>query len=192
VHHEYGEQAGVTAMHADPWPDGAVADELLHPAYWLVHALEWPGDSAMAEAAIAIAPGMIPRDQLSPDAFQVLGCADLYARKHGTRVLFFSELTRMFTTAGTSWADLGIDWESALRELGDGSFPALFLTVSKRAHVFICNPATHLLLARPDGVEEATDAERDLVRQAITSKLTADWPPYIRRIISTGRLRLVG
>jgi hypothetical protein len=50
---------------------GADDDELLYPAYWLVHGLEWPGGS-VAEAAIAVAPGMIPRDQVSPDAFQVL------------------------------------------------------------------------------------------------------------------------
>ncbi|MGB6455226.1 MAG: hypothetical protein WBH47_12155 [Streptosporangiaceae bacterium] len=46
-------------------------------------------------AAIAIAPGRIPRDALSHDARQVLGCADLYRRTHGQRVLFFSDLTRM-------------------------------------------------------------------------------------------------
>ena len=170
---------------------GAADDELLHPAYWLVYGLEWPG-GGMAEAAIAVAPGMIPRDLLSPGAFQVLRCADLYARQHGARVLFFSELTRMFTTAGTSWTALGIDWESALQELRDRGFPVLFLTISERAHVFICNPATHLLIAGPDGVEEATGAGRDLVRQAITSKLVADWPPYMRRIIDAERRRLAG
>ena len=172
--------------------DTGAADELLHPAYWLVHGLEWPGDSGMAEAAIAIAPGMIPRDKVSPDAFQVLGCADLYARKHRTRVMFFSELTRMFTTAGTSWAQLGIDWETALQELRDGPFPALLLTISERAHIFICNPATQLIFAGPFGVEEATEAERDLVRQAITAKLAADWPPYMQRIIESGCIRLAG
>jgi hypothetical protein len=98
----------------------------------------------------------------------------------------------MFTTAGTSWAQLGIDWESALLELRDGRFPALFLTISERAHVFICNPATHLVFAGPDGVEEATGAERDLVRQALTSKLAADWPPYMRGIIDAERGRLAG
>jgi hypothetical protein len=172
--------------------DTGAADELLHPAYWLVHGLEWPGTSGMAEAAIAIAPGMVPREMLSPSAFQILGCADLYARRHRTRVVFFSELTRMFTTAGTSWAELGIDWESALQELRDGPFPALLLTISERAHIFICNPATHLILAGPDGVQEATGAERDLVRHAITAKLTADWPPYMQQIIDADRIRRAG
>jgi hypothetical protein len=180
-------------MQADPQRDDTgAADELLHPAYWLVHGLEWPAGGGMAEAAMAIAPGMIPRDKVSPDAFQVLGCADLYARRHRTRVLFFSELTRMFTTAGTSWAALGIDWEGALQELRDGPFPALLLTISERAHIFICNPATHLLFAGPDGVQEATGDERDLVRQAITAKLTADWPPYMQQIIDAGCIRRAG
>jgi hypothetical protein len=183
----------VTAMQPDPQPDDArAADELMHPSYWLVYGLPWQGDGGLAEAAAAIAPGMIARESLSRDAFQILGCADLYARKRRLPVVFFSDLTRMFTVAGTSWAELGVDLETALQELQDGPFPALFLTISERAHVFICNPATRLLLAGPDGEEEAADAERQLVRQAIASKLTADWPPYIQQAIDTGRIRLAG
>lgn len=172
--------------------DTGAANELLHPAYWLVHGLEWPGGSGMAEAAMAVAPGMIPRDKVSPDAFQVLGCADLYARKHRTRVMFFSELTRMFTTAGTSWAQLSVDWENALREIEDGPFPRLFLTISQRAHLFICDPATDTVLTEPGGVQEAAEAERRLVRQAITGKLADDWPPYMQQIIEAGHISLAG
>ena len=180
----------MTAMRPDPQPDGTHAPgELLRPAYWLVHGLPWPEGGSMAEAALAIAPGMIPRESLSRDAFQVLGCADRYASKHGSRVVFFSDLTRMFTAAGTSWAQLGIDWERALGELDDGPFPALFLTISQRAHIHVCNAATRLMLYGPDGQEEATDAERQLVRQAIASQLTADWPPYMQQLIDTGRIR---
>ncbi len=72
-------------MQADPRrADAAAPEELLNPAYWLVFGLEWPGagDGGMAEAALAVAPGMIPRELVSRDSYQVLGCADLYARKH--------------------------------------------------------------------------------------------------------------
>ena len=180
-------------MQADPRRDGArAADELLHPAYWLVHGLPWQRDGGMAEAAVATAPGMIPRETLSRDAFQILGCADLYARKHGPRVVFFSDLTRMFTTAGTSWAQLGVDWENALREIEDGPFPRLFLTISERAHLFICDPATDTVLAGPGGVQEAAEAERRLVRKAITGKLADDWPPYMQQIIEAGHISLAG
>jgi len=180
-------------MQSDPQPgDTRADDELLHPSYWLVHGLRWQGDRDVAEAAVAIAPGMIARESLSRDASQILGCADLYARKHRSRIIFFSDLTRMLTIAGTSWAELGVDWETALQELQDGPFPALLLTISERAHVFICNPATWLRLAWPDGEEEATGAERQLVRQAIASRLTADWPPYMQQMIDTGRIRLAG
>jgi hypothetical protein len=172
--------------------DTSAAGELLHPAYWLVHGLPWPGDIDMAEAAMAIAPAMIPRKTLSRDAAQILGCADLYARKHSTRVVFFSDLTRMFTTAGTSWAQLAVDWESALQELEDGPFPKLFLTISERAHLIICNPATDLLIVRPDGAPEAAETGRGLLRQAIAIKLAADWPPYLQQIINVGHIRLAG
>jgi hypothetical protein len=180
-------------MQPDPRQNDATADdELLHPSYWLVHGLEWPGNGDLAEAALAIAPGMIPRDTLSHDAFQILGCADLYTRKHGALVIFFSDLTRMFTTAGTSWTQLGIDWESGLRELEDGPFPKLFLTISERAHLFICDPATNLLTAGPEDAQEEAEAERRLVRQAITGKLDADWPSYMQQIINTNRTRIAG
>jgi hypothetical protein len=180
-------------MQPDPRPDDtSAADELLHPAYWLVHGPPWPGDGDLAEAALAIAPEMISRATLSRDAVQVLGCADLYARKQGSRVVFFSDLTRMFTTAGTSWAQLGVDWESALRELEDGPFPKLFLTISERAHLLICNPATDLLTARPDGTQDPAETEREIVRQMIASALAADWPPYMQQIINAGRARRAG
>ena len=98
----------------------------------------------MAEAALAITPDIIPRDVVSHYAYQVLGCADPYARKHGQRVIFLSDLTRMFTAAGASWSQLGADWEAALRELRDGPFPAMYLTVSDRAHLAINRHETEL------------------------------------------------
>ena len=136
---------------------------------------------------------MIPRDALSHDARQVLGCADLYSRKHGQRVVFFSDLTRMFTEAGTSWSQLGVDWERALRELRTGEFPVMLLTISERAYISICDPAVRPLTITPDGgTEEAADDDRELVRQAITRQLVADWPLYMQRIIDARRARAAG
>ncbi len=171
--------------------DAAV--DLLCPWYWLVSGLEWQGDGGLAEAAMAVAPGMIPRDALSHDARQVLGCADLYSRKHGQCVLFFSDLTHMFTEAGTSWSRLGVDWQRALRELSTGESPVMLLTVSERAHISICNPAIRPPTITPDGgTHEAADDDRELVRQAITQQLAADWPPYMQSIIDAGRLHAAG
>ena len=183
----------VITMQPDPQPDDAHGgDELLHPACWLVYGLPWSGNSDMAEAAIAISPGMIPRRMLSRDAGQILDCAELYARKRAERVVFFADLTRMFTTAGTSWAELGVDWESALQELQEAPIPALFLTISERAHLFICDPAVRSFLTGPDGEEKPAESEREAVRQALATSLTADWPPYIQHMIDTGRLRQAG
>ena len=180
----------VNAMHPQPQPASAGAvDELLNPAHWLVVGLEWQGDGGMAEAAVAVAPGMIPREALSYDAYQVLGCADLYARLHAGRVVFFSDLTRMFTAAGTSWAQLGIDWEAALRELKEGPFPAMFLTISERAHLLICDPATNLLMVGSGGAADEAGSERDLVRQAIACQLTTDWPAWMNAMIGRASCR---
>jgi hypothetical protein len=170
--------------------EAGAADELLNPAYWLVVGLEWQGDGVMAEPAVAIAPGTIPRDVVSHDTYQVLSCADLYARKHGQRVIFFSDLTRMFATAGTSWSQLGVDWEAALRELREGPFPAMYLTISEHAYLLICNPASQLMLLTPGQAEAAAQDERELVRQAITRQLASDWPSYMHGIIDAGRIRV--
>lgn len=119
---------------------------------------------------------MEARDKLSYDACQILGCADLYARKHATRVVLFSDLTRMFASAGHSRAGPGVDWQAALGELRIGPYPAMFLTITERAHLLICDPS-----------EARTEDERNLVRQAIVGKLAVDWPLYLRRLISAGR-----
>jgi hypothetical protein len=166
-------------------------DELFHPAYWLVIGLEWQDGEATAETAVAFAPGTIPRDTVSHDVGQVLGCADLYARKRAERVIFCADLTRMFTNAGTSWSQLGVDWENALHELRNGPFPAMFLTISERAHVLICNPTSHPLLITPTGAEDATH-ERELVRQAIAHRLATDWPPYMQSLVNARRVRAAG
>lgn len=155
--------------------------ELLEPGYWLVFALEWLSGGSLAEGALAVAPLTTPRDTASFHAQQVLGCADLYARKHATRLVFFSDLTRMHAAAGTSWASLGADWQAALRELEEGPHPSMYLTITERAHLLIGNPG--------QGPEQV-DYERELLRQAISGRLTEDWPTYIRSLIRSGRLNL--
>jgi hypothetical protein len=180
----------VSDMQAEPQLDAAF-DELLHPAYWLVMGLEWQGDGAMAEAAVAVAPGIIPRDSVGHDLGQVLGCANLYAQRRGRRVIFFSDLTRMFADVGTSWSQLGVDWQKALQDLQHSRFPAMYLTISRRAHALICNPASRPLMTTPTGSEDTTE-ERELVRQAITRQLANDWAPYMQSIMDAGRIRQTG
>jgi len=169
---------------------GNLADSLLAPAYWLVAAMDWPDGDGPAEAAWAIAPGMIPRDVLSPHAFQVLGCADLYAASNATRVVLFSDLTSLFITVGTSWASLGVDWRAALGELRDGPYPAVLLALNDDAHTLICDPSTEL--HQPGRTSELDWAwrERELLRRAIDDQLTAGWPAYITHVIELGKLRI--
>lgn len=163
-------------------------DELHDPAYWLVFGLEWLGAGPMAEAAAAIAPGVIPRDQIGYDCGQVLGCADIYAARYGQRVVFFSDLTSLLTSAGHSWAGLGVDWEAALAELSPGTFPALLLTISERAYLLLCDSAVP---ATGPGGGAAAGSEREVVRQVIARQLAADWPPYVRSLAAAGRHRPV-
>ena len=101
---------------------------------------------------------MIPRETLSRDAVQILGCADLYARKHGQRVVFFSDLTRMFTTAGTSWAQLGVDWESALPRTNGRAVPQAVPDDLRAGLPLHLRPGgTAPLAAGPGGGQEAAE-----------------------------------
>lgn len=161
-------------------------DELLHPAYWLVIALPWPGGD-VAEGVLAIAPGMIPReprDALGDDAFQLLAMADRYAQGSRKSVIFFSDLTRAMTRAGATWAEHGIDWESGLDELERGRNPGLYLAISASAYTVICNPD-----ARPT---QTSGRDRDLVRASIGGKLSEVWPPFMRSIIDAADTQRAG
>ncbi len=175
--HHGGEPAKVITMHPDLRQDPGGADELLRPGFWLAWGLDCPGGTT-AEAVIAVAPSLIPRDTLSYSAQQILGCADLYAQRRPERIVLFSDLTRLLTAAGESWEGLRVDWEAGLRELEDGPFPGIFLSVSEHAYLAICDPAPG----------SWTD-DRAFIREAITRQLEADWPALIQDAIEAGRVR---
>jgi hypothetical protein len=186
--HHQRRRSDAIEMKEQTRPLAGAVNELLHPAYWLVIGLDWSVDGPMAEAAVAVAPGMIPRSALSPDSFQVLGWADLYATRHGRRVIFVSELTRVLAQAGTSWSRLGVDWQSALRQLHGGSFPAMFLTISERMYLHICDASDRGLMITGGESPDAIDNECELARGAITRHLDSDWPAYMQKLIDRGRI----
>ena len=175
---EYG-RPKVTTMQPDYLPASTMsAGQLLDPSYWLVSGLKWSNGQSLAEAALAVAPDTISRDAVSADVHQILGYADDYADKHSLRLVFLSDLMRMFTTAGASLVSPCVDWLAALRELRDGPHPAMRLTLTERASLLISDP----------GASRPVDYERELMRQVLTSKLTEDWPAYVRDLISSGQI----
>jgi hypothetical protein len=153
-----------------------VSRQAAEPGYWLVAGLDRPAEPG--GAAVAVAPGLVPRGVVSRDAYQVLGCADLYATRHATRVVFLSDLARMFARVGRSWASVGVDWVAAVEELTDGPYPAMPLAITKRAHMLISDPAADPGRDHWHSQHELVYYERELVRYAITDKLAADWPAY--------------
>jgi hypothetical protein len=172
----------VAVQHPEELQEDVDEVDLLHPPYWFVHALPWPGGQ-LGEGAIAYAPIMIPRDRLSRDAQQILGCADLIAERGHQRVVFFSDVTRLLTRGGTSWSQLGIDWQHGLGELADGHYPALYLTITERAYALICGPATNLLSVSADGsINAVVGDERPLVRSSLAQRLETDWPSFMQDV----------
>jgi hypothetical protein len=106
-------------------------------------------------------------------------------------VVLFSDLTRLFSTAGTSWAELGVDWQAALGELRDGPYPAVLLALNGHAHTLICDPSTGLHELRRDSEPDWAWHERELLRRAIADQLIAGWPDYISSILKLGKLRII-
>ena len=97
----------------------------------------------------------------------------------------------MFAEAGHSWTGLGVNWRAALDELEIGPYPAMFLTINERAHHLICDPATDHACAPGESSHGPVDYERELARQAIAEKLTADWRTYLANLARSGRVRTV-
>lgn len=178
--------------------DTDVEQLLAHPRYWLMFALPWPTadqDVDMAEAAYAIAPQTVPdrqRDRMLSDAVDLLGFTEVYAREHpGRRVVWLSDVTRWLEwEKGLSWSALGVDWEDALTELSAQPLLGMFMTISCRAHLHMVNTARQCTLHHTDGQpsEVLTDDERNAVHEALTTKLKADWPVYIRDMLRSGHL----
>jgi hypothetical protein len=157
-------------------------DWLLHPPYWFVHGLPWPGGD-LAEGAIAYAPIMIPRGGLSRDAYQILASADLIADRRHERVILFSDITRFLARGGTSWSQLGVDWQHDQLDMADGRFPALYLTISLQAYALICSPA---VLSSPGSDlchAAAKEDELNIVRRSLVRRLEIDWPQFMSGVV---------
>jgi hypothetical protein len=97
-------------------------------------------------------------------------------------VIFFFELTRVLAQAGTSWSQFGVDRQSAIRQLHVGSFPAMFLTISERMYLHICDASDRGLMITGGESPDAADNECELDRGAITSHLDSDWPAYLQKL----------
>jgi hypothetical protein len=177
--------------------DSRIPDRwMTHPSWWLVRGVEWPGGD-MAEGAVAYAPDLARRfrtagapDGMSRGLDTVLLLGAKFAAVKHVKVVFFAELTRWLKVEhGVTWEDLAVDWVAVLDEL-DARLPvALYLTISQRAHAFICDAAIRLTFHYPGGrTELASEGERERVRQAVYRMLAADWPGYIREQVARGVL----
>jgi hypothetical protein len=166
----------------------------IHPPYWMMFALPWPQEPGvtMAEAAFAFAPRTVSLKGLQKDVEDVLDYTTLYTRQYpGQRVVWVTDVTRWLDAQGGSWSALGVDWERALMALTKMPILGLFITVSDRAYSHLINTADIFEVHfRGGGSEILTSEERQVVHDHFERKLDADWPPYVQRMLSSGRLTL--
>lgn len=152
------------------------------PPTWLVFGLPWPEDAQdMAEAAYAVAPVTVPRSLVPLELSRMLDYTENYARQHSLRIVFFSDLTRWLSDLGTSWLDQDVDWQEAQKAAIELPILGLFLTVSHRAYLHLCDTSrTGFTLYNRDGTTETPPAsEREDVRAALVEILAQDWPGYV-------------
>jgi hypothetical protein len=145
----------------------------------------------MGEGAFAIAPRSVGKS-IPQYVDGVLGVTAVYAKEHpAQRVVWFTDVTRWLDARGHSWASLDIDWERALMEIQELPILGLYITVSRRAYTHLANAAKRATIFYDDGTSEPlTEKEREAVRAALEKTLDSDWPPYVRAMLSSGRLTI--
>ncbi len=165
-------------------------DHALRPPAWLVFGLEWPEDADdVAEAAYAMAPATVPRSVMTSDAVTILDFAESYARERSVRVVFFSDLTRWLSDVGTSWAAKDVDWMVAQETIQATSILAVYLAVSRRAYIHLCDASRRHTLYHLDGSTEVLSArEREEVRSALLGVLEQEWPGYVEAVTATASM----
>jgi hypothetical protein len=167
-----------------------MTSELLEPSCWLVFGLEWsaPEGQVFAEAAYALAPSLVPRDRVGRDAADVLDLAEAYVRATPGRTVFFSDLTLWLDQSQTTWHERGTNWEAAMDELVSSPIAALYLTISRRAHMILSDASRQgAVIYYPDGTtEQITPQERQAVHDALEQQLRRDWPPYMQSVLGRG------
>jgi hypothetical protein len=172
-----------------------MADPLRYPGYWLLFGLPWPDDQRQqAEAALAVAPPIIPRSILGGDSLDILTVADAYVKASSaeSNVVFFSDLTLWLDHHGSTWSSRGTDWEAGKEELLNSEVAALYLTLSHLAHTILCDASRNgTIVYYRDSTVQITPAHRQDLRTMIANRLSADWPDYINRMVSSGRARRV-
>ena len=88
-------------------------------------------------------------------------------------------MTRLLTSNGQSWPGLDVDWEAGLQELETGDFARIFLGVSERAYLTMCDPAPANL-----------DEDRRELRSAMTGQIESDWGRWMEGTLGRDRTRL--
>ena len=168
-----------------------VIESLIHPTYWLLFGLPWPGGSDPAEAAIAVAPSIIPRTGLGGDARDMLRVADAYADCTAVQAVFLSDLTRWLDRHGSTWFSRGTDWEVGKDELVSGGALALYFVLSQVGHLILCDASRHgATLHYSERTEQVTPTQRQHLRSALEQRLLVDWPDYVHGLLTQGKIRL--
>jgi hypothetical protein len=121
-----------------------------------------------------------------------LAAAGMYAEEHpDMRVVWFSDVARWYDHDSNYSSELPINWQYASDNLPRLQVLAWYMQISKRAWFHLNNAAERMTVFHDDGSSEVlTRNERYAVRQSFEQRIAADWPPYVRGMLASGRLTI--
>lgn len=158
---------------------------LTNPDYWLAIALPWDSTAGpIQEAAVVIAPPIVPWERLPHAATTVLAACHTWHRHTSDRVILPGDLTGIAHPEGR-------DPFAALAHLTDheAGTPSMLLTITERTHRVVRDIDHHVSRAgHPSTSDLVSETERRLVRTLLEHRLEEDWPPYIQELIANGAL----
>ena len=173
-----------------------LATWMTDPSWFLIAGLPWPEhhvDADVAEAAFAVAPSVTEAVRpagpdgepvpLGRDLALMLDAGSRCAAALGKRVLFLADISRWLADIGQSWERIGVGFDTALAELGQGI--GVYLSISQRAHAVLCSPTRTLMICYTSGRRvESGDEDRELLRAQLEAVLDSGWPGYVTRVLA--------
>lgn len=166
------------------------------PEFWLVWSLPWPENShrEVEECLIAVAPETIP-DVFGDDVAQVIDMAkSCHLANPQRQVILFADVTKWLGDTGTSWDEIGVNWQGALDTLtaqanGDPGILATFLSATQQAWMLASTNSSVAVWMGPNGPVEDREVgmKRSMVRVSLANEIKKDWQQYVRQTIESGK-----
>lgn len=153
------------------------------PDFWLAVGLPWPASETgeIAECVTVLAPPTIHPQLVSPAAhvaFQLATAEFGSPELNGSRMVFFSDLSRRMIRQGTHWPGYGVDVDAVLGELSWTRVPRLHFTLNRPSHAMVCDPTLEGPKFHPPVTQPVAELRHE-VRLLLERATSDEWSQYV-------------